>query len=90
MKARIRSRSAALAMGLLLTALPLRAMACATCYGQSDSPLAEGMNWGIFALLIVVMCVLAGIASFFVFLARRASSVAASELPTVPDSVPGA
>lgn len=77
-------------MGLLLTALPPRAMACATCYGQSDSPLAEGMNWGIFALLIVVVCVLTGIAAFFVFLARRAASVAAPAWPTTSDSQPEA
>jgi len=23
-------------------------LACAACFGQSDSPLAKGMNWGIF------------------------------------------
>jgi hypothetical protein len=47
------------------------AMACATCFGASDSPMAQGMNWGIFTLLIVVGSVLAGIAGFFVFLAYR-------------------
>ena len=26
------------------------ALACATCYGASDSPLAQGMNWGIATL----------------------------------------
>ena len=30
---------------------------------KSDSPLAEGMNWGIFSLLAVVVCVLGGFAA---------------------------
>jgi hypothetical protein len=45
--------------------------ACAACYGQSDSPMAEGMNWGILALLVVVGTVLSGITGFFVFIAKK-------------------
>ncbi|HEY3852785.1 MAG TPA: hypothetical protein VGO67_00165 [Verrucomicrobiae bacterium] len=52
------------------------AMACAACYGKSDSPMAQGMNAGIFALLGVLGTVLCGAVTFFVFLARRASAVA--------------
>jgi hypothetical protein len=52
--------------------------ACAACYGASDSPLAAGMNWGIFSLLGVVVAVLGGIAAFFVFLARKAAAVSAA------------
>jgi len=33
-------------------------LACAACYGKSDSPLASGMNWGIFTLLGVIVPVL--------------------------------
>jgi len=51
------------------------ASACATCFGQTDSALGRGLNWGIFALLVVVGMVLAGICSFFVFVARRAALV---------------
>ena len=47
--------------------------ACAACYGASDSPMAEGMNAGILTLLGVVICVLASVASFFVFIARKSS-----------------
>ena len=39
--------------------------------------MAQGMNWGIFSLLGVVVLVLASIASFFVYLAKRASFVPA-------------
>ena len=43
------------------------ASACATCFGESDAPMAEGMNAGIFTLLIVVGGTLAGIATFFIY-----------------------
>jgi len=51
------------------------ALACAACYGQSDSAMARGMNAGIYALLAVIGCVLCGAATFFVFLARRSAAV---------------
>ena len=81
------ARSLGASLGLLL-AWPRTVAACATCFGQSDSPLAEGMNWGIFALLVVIVTVLAGVASFFVFLARRAGSPPepARELQTGPET----
>jgi hypothetical protein len=47
--------------------------ACAACFGKSDSNLAKGMNMGIFALLICITGVLATLATFFIFLAVRAS-----------------
>ena len=47
--------------------------ACSACYGASDSPMAAGMNAGILTLLVVVVSVLASIASFFVFIARKSS-----------------
>jgi len=50
------------------------AHACATCFGKSDSKLAEGMNWGILTLLLIVMGVLGAISAFFIFIARRAAS----------------
>ena len=63
--------------GLVWSARP--AQACAACFGQSDSPLAAGMNWGILALLVVVGTVLSGFASFGVYLVRRSAAVAAAE-----------
>jgi hypothetical protein len=67
---------------IIFTALSLAAFApaplfaCAACYGKSDSPLASGMNWGIFTLLGVVVTVLASIASFFIYLVHRESRLA--------------
>jgi len=66
-------------------ASPTRVLACAACYGQSDSPMAQGFNWGIFSLLAVIVTVLATIAGFFVFLARRSAALSAS-LPTTVNS----
>ncbi len=48
--------------------------ACAACAGASDSDLAKGMNWGIFTLLIVVTCVLGGIAAFFIYLIKKSAT----------------
>ena len=54
-------------------ALPQAAEACAACFGKSNDAMAQGMNMGIFALLVVIGSVLIGVASFAVFLARRAA-----------------
>ena len=62
--------------------VPQTLRACAACFGQSDSDLAKGMNMGIFSLLVVVLSVLAGIAAFFVYLARKSAS------PPAPGSEP--
>jgi hypothetical protein len=68
-------RWAALAAALLLAALPDTARACATCFGKSDDAMARGMNAGIFALLFVVVCVLAAFAAFALFLVRRSAAL---------------
>ena len=57
------------------------AHACAACFGKSDSNMAEGMNMGIFALLLVITSVLCGIAGFFVYVARRSAQLADSAPP---------
>ena len=71
--------------GLLAFALKQGALACATCYGASDSPLAQGMNWGIITLLGVVGSVLFGIAAFFVDIgikSARMNAAAPAQNPT--------
>jgi heme/copper-type cytochrome/quinol oxidase subunit 2 len=72
------------ALAALLSAFaahPNAVWACAACYGQSDSPMARGMNWGIFSLLGVVVLVLGGVAGFFIYLARKAADVSAASDP---------
>lgn len=77
-----------LSAALLAMALcPAPLWACAACYGQSDSAMAKGMNWGIMSLLVVVSSVLGGISTFFVFLARKSAAVS-RETVAKPDSDP--
>ena len=44
---------------VVMIATPPELLACAACYGKSDSALAQGMNWGILSLLAVVGYILA-------------------------------
>jgi hypothetical protein len=60
---------------------PNSVRACAACYGQSDSPLASGVTWGILSLLVVVMAVLGSIVSFFIFINRK-SAASVSQSPS--------
>jgi len=74
-------------LGAGLALQPRSLPACAACYGQSDAPMAHGMNWGIVSLLGIIVLVLTGVAAFFVYLARRAVSLPA---PGVRGEVAGA
>jgi len=65
------SRLLLVAVGIVLLAVPTSVRACAACYGQSDSPLASGVTWGILSLLVVVMTVLGSIVSFFVYIHKK-------------------
>lgn len=69
---------------LVVVLQPGSALACATCFGASDSELAQGMNMGILSLLAIIISVLVGVASFFVFLARRSMSADAVESKPEP------
>lgn len=59
----------------VIASIPRSGLACAACYGASDSPMAAGMNWGIVALLGMIVAVLGGIAACFVVLARRSATM---------------
>ena len=74
----------ALVFGLM--ALPLSVAACAACFGKSNDAMAQGMNMGIFALLAVIGTVLIGVASFAIFLARRAARFAAPQPSAASDA----
>jgi hypothetical protein len=68
-------------LGAIFVASAPSALGCATCFGASDSPMAQGMNWGIFSLLAVVVCMLSAVAGFFVFLAKKSAQFSASAAP---------
>ena len=67
---------------LILCFMPDSTSACSVCFGAPDSQVAKGASWSVVALLGIVMCVLTGIAAFFVFLAKRARE--AGPLPPRP------
>jgi len=69
----------------IVAASPLKVEACATCYGASDSPLAQGMNWGIFTLLGFIGFVLAMVVAFFIHVGRRSARLRATE-PSQPQT----
>jgi hypothetical protein len=68
-------------MGILVLCAPQAVFACAACYGASDSPLAQGMNWGILTLLVIVFSVMGGIVGFFVHVGRRSKQLLISPGP---------
>ena len=70
---------------LALTCAGPRVFACAACFGKSDSAMAKSINAGIFSLMAIIVTVLIGAASFFVFLARKA---AATHEPDQTDDAP--
>ena len=70
-------RKTLLTTGLL--AAPRAAFACPVCFGDSNAPMAVAMNIGIIFMLFVVAGVLAGFASFFIYLIRRARRMAEQE-----------
>jgi len=82
----VRARSA-LCLVAALAARP-SLLACATCFGASDSDLARGMNWGILSLLVVVVGVLSAVATFFVYVARRTAALASRSTPPAIDPAP--
>ena len=67
---------------------PSPLFACAACYGRSDSPLASGMNWGIFTLLGVILTVLTCITLFFVHVIRGEQAQIESDNNPPPPNPP--
>ena len=63
---------------LALASAPVPALACPVCYGMLEGPLADGTNKAILALLGITGCVLAGFASFIIYLIRRSRVVTLS------------
>jgi hypothetical protein len=69
-------------------ASPTNLLACAACFGKSDSNMARSVNAGIFSLMAVVGTVLVGAASFFVFLSRKAAANSRAESSEGPPAQP--
>ena len=67
---------------------PSPLFACAACYGKSDSPLASGMNWGIFTLMGVILTVLTCITLFFVHVIRGEQAQIEADNNPPPQNLP--
>lgn len=74
---------------LALASAPAPALACPVCYGMLEGPLADGTNKAILALLGVTACVLAGFATFFIYLIKRARIAAAASVQGKVDPARG-
>jgi hypothetical protein len=85
-----RLRRSAIPPALLLLASHSAVWACSACYGKSDSAMARSLNASIFTLMGVAVTVLGGAASFFVFLAKRAATMARTESSADSSSQPKA
>ncbi len=57
-------------------ALPMDVSACSACFGETGSPMAKGLSMGVLFLIGVVLVVLGGVVTFFIYLARRARAAA--------------
>ena len=71
---------------IALIAAPRVALACPVCFGQSDSPLAKGVNMGVLFMLGTITAVLIGFATFMIYLARRAKVFSGDDIENI-DSV---
>jgi hypothetical protein len=70
----------AIAVLLLIVVAPSDAQACAICYGEPDSPAAQGLTWAILALGGLVLVVLGGVVAFFVQASRN-------PMPELPEAM---
>ncbi len=73
-------RCVRLACLIALAALvPANLLACAACYGAKiDAPMADGMNWAILTLGLVIMTVLAAFLTFLIYAIRKSEAVEAA------------
>ena len=69
----------AILLTALVVGLPTRVLACATCFsGEIDSPMADGMNWAILTLGVVVTTVLGAFLTFLIYAIRRSEALTAA------------
>jgi heme/copper-type cytochrome/quinol oxidase subunit 2 len=70
----------------LLLLAPAKMFACAACYGGAiDAPMADGMNWAILTLGVVITTVLGAFLTFLIYAIRKSEALtAAAEQKTSP------
>ena len=73
---------------VLVAFAPAKLLACAACYGANiDSPMADGMNWAILTLGVVITTVLGGFMTFLIYAIRKSEALtAAAEKKNFPEA----
>lgn len=70
------NRRAAVLLAVVIAGMfPTIAAACPVCYGDSDSPMAQGANNAVLFLLGVVLLVQAGFVALFYTFWRRSTAL---------------
>lgn len=63
----------------LATLAPAKLFACAACYGANiDDRMADGMNWAIFTLGVVIATVLGAFLTFLIYAIRKSEALTAA------------
>ncbi|MEI8291340.1 MAG: hypothetical protein WCH99_17870 [Verrucomicrobiota bacterium] len=58
---------------------PANVFACAACYGGAiDSPMADGMNWAILTLGVIIMTLLGAFLTFLIYAIRKSEALTAA------------
>lgn len=66
---------------------PAKVSACAACYGGNiDSPMTDGMNWGILTLLAILGTVLAAALTFLIYAIRKSEALEAAAQKPFPET----
>jgi len=66
------------ALPVLIWSMPAKVSACAACYGKTDDAMANGMNWAILTLGIVVLTVLGAFLTFLIYAIRKSEALEAA------------
>ena len=60
-----------------------QSLACPICFGgDPDSQLAQGVNWAVFTLLGITVCVLSGFVGFMFHLLKRSRQALGQDIDT--------
>jgi hypothetical protein len=65
---------------------PVRLLACAACYGAHiDDRMADGMNWAILTLGVIIATVLGTFLTFLIYAIRKSEALEAAAQKKSPE-----
>ena len=67
-----------------------RVLACPVCFGAEETSMIDGTKLGVLVMLAVLFAVQGGFVGFFLYLRKRAKSIAGIELDTEWSELQGA